>query len=82
MKAYTVILLRPDYLCDDGNFGQDVYVALIPAAADAIDALLQAQQEVFTADLSEGCDPESPDDYALVVTFEGIQQPVQYGWQL
>ena len=78
---FTVVLLRPDYMTSDTPYGQDIYVALIEAN-DCDDAVQAAQQEVFQADRIDGLAPESLDDYALVVMFEGHHVPVLFGWQL
>ena len=80
-NKFTVVLLRPDYITSDTPHGQDIYVALIEAD-DCNDAVRVAQQEVFEADMADGHDPDSPDDYALVVMFEGHHAPVLFGWQL
>ena len=82
MKAkFTVVLLRPDYITSDTPYGQDIYVALIEADGHD-DAVRVAQQEVFKADRKDGLGPDSLDDYALVVMFEGHHSPVLFGWQL
>ena len=78
---FTVVLLRPDYLSTDTPYGQDIYVALIEAD-DCDDAVQVAQQEVFKADCEDGLEPDSLDDYALVVMFEGHNSPVLFGRQL
>jgi hypothetical protein len=80
--AYTVVLLRPEYLGDitQEQYGQDIYVALVTAAniGGAIEA---AQQEVFAADTLDGLAPVDAEDYKLCVMFEGHQDPMCFGWQ-
>jgi len=48
-KKYTVVLLRPDYLCADIPQGQDVYVAHVEAEDEA-QAFKFGQKEVAAAD--------------------------------
>ena len=81
MKKFTVILLRPDYLAADGRFGQDVYVAFVEAE-NAVVAVVPAQREVFEADTADELDPESRDDYALVLVLPGHVKPELWGWEL
>ena len=82
MKKFTVILLRPDYLASDdaGGFGQDVYVAFVEAE-HAMAAVVPAQREVFVADTTDELEPESQDDYALVVVLPGHVKPALWGWE-
>jgi hypothetical protein len=83
MKKYTVILLRPDYLADDdsGGFGQDVYMAFVEANTTR-GAVGRGQRQVFRADTTNGLEPNSPDDYALIVVFPGHITPELWGWEL
>lgn len=87
MKKYTVVLLRPDYLASDdqGGFGQDVYAAHVETISSA-SALAKAQGEAADAayvDASDGPEQSpSPEDYALVVMFDGHHEPTMFGWQL
>lgn len=70
-KSYTVVLVRPDYITDE--FGRDVYVAHVHAR-DEYHAIKVAQREVFRADKKDKMEPNAPEDYALTVLFEGIQE--------
>jgi len=82
-KKYTVVLLRPDYLCADIPQGQDVYVAHVEAEDEA-QAFKFGQKEVAAMD-NEGIDLEDQtpyDDYALSVMFEGHHSPILYGADL
>jgi hypothetical protein len=83
MKLFTVVLLRPDYVADDdaNGFGQDVYVAFVKSRSPK-HALNLAQKEVFKADSKDEREPNDPDDYALIVMFEGHHNPILWGWQL
>ncbi len=84
LKEYTVVLLYPDYLCDEVPYGQEVYVASRIKAVDTSTALAKAQREAFLACLEEeeGNRAEDSEDFALVVMFEGHHNPTLYGWQL
>ena len=83
MKKFTVILLRPDYLASDdaGGFGQDVYVAFVEAK-NVVTAIEFAQDEVFRDDTTDGLDPESRYDYALILVLPGHVKPELWGWEL
>lgn len=80
-KPYTVILVRPDYLCDETAFGQDVYVANV-FAEDEYKAVGIAQAEVFKADKKDGMKPESKEDYAASLVFEDHLEPKLWSWML
>lgn len=80
MNKYTVVLLRPDYLCDEVDYGQGVYVALVEAN-DTTSAIKAAQAEAFAVDLTDALEAASPDDYALCVMFTGHCNAIRYGWQ-
>lgn len=79
LKKYTVVLLRPDYIAEP--YGIDTYTALVEGEGYD-DAIKNAQKEVFKADKRDGMWPSEPDDYALVVMFEGHMTPCLYGWQV
>jgi|GEM_PF-1813505 len=83
MNKYTVVLLRPDYIANSANgagHGIDTYI--VEVEAESINnALLVAQKEVFSSDKKEKLEPNSPDDYALCVMFEGHPRIVLFGWQ-
>ena len=81
MTKFTVVLLRPDYLCEDEPYGQDIYVASV-VAESAKKAVTMARKEVFKADKKDGMEPKSEDDYALCVAFEGHPETTLFGWQL
>lgn len=90
MKSWTVVLLRPQALCDveDEAYGKHVYVALIRDAQDTTEARVKAQQEVYAADcrhlgkrLMNNMDID-PHDYELCVMFRGIHQAAQFGWEV
>lgn len=81
MTTYTIILLRPAYLCDDHTpYGKNIYVAQV-SGSDYHDALMAAQLGVYMADTKDGLEVESPGDYALCVLFEGHHDPKLFGWQ-
>ena len=81
MKDYTIILLRPAYVCDDKTpYGKDIYVAHV-AGSDYHDALMAAQLGAYNADTKDGVEVDSPGDYALCVLFEGRHDPKLFGWQ-
>lgn len=79
LKDYTVVLQRPDYMADPYEF--DIYVFIGRAANDK-EALLKAQQEAFDADTKDGGEPNDPDDYALIVGFEGVCRPTMFSWSV
>lgn len=82
MYNYTVVLLRPDYLCDATGeaYGQDIYVAHV-TGIDARQAIAAAKQQVFEADTRDKLEPNAPNDYALCVMFEGHHHPILFSWQ-
>lgn len=84
MNPYTVVLIRPDTVAE--QYGEDFYVALIEARTPK-HAVTLAQLEVWNADLADGVCSEDdfsvdPEDYALVVLFNGHHQAALFGWQL
>jgi len=76
-KKYTVVLLRPDYLCENSPHGQDVYVAHVEAEDEA-QAFKFGQKDAASADSHQA----PYDDYALSVMFEGHHSPILYGADL
>lgn len=80
---FTVVLLRPDYMCDDVPYGQDTYIGFVEANTIE-NAIKRARNEVLIADRQ--CDNAAPHtkptDYAVNLVFEGHQQPRLFGWQL
>jgi len=84
MKKYTVVLLRPEYYCEDygqgEDYGQDIYVAHVEAETKQ-EAITKAQKEVFRADKKDGLEIEKLTDYKLCVLFSGHAEPAFYGWQ-
>lgn len=83
MTEFTVVLLRPDYLCEvtGEKYGKDIYVALV-TAQDARSALVTAQKEVFAADKEDGMEPSAYKDYELCVMFNGHCDVRYFGWQV
>jgi hypothetical protein len=83
MKKYTVILLRPDYIADEGlgGYGQDIYIGQISAETPE-EAVKEAQAEVYSCDDAGGLEPGDPDDYALLAVFKGHHVPILWGWEL
>ena len=84
MKKYTVVLLRPHYLCnrvDGEKYGTNIYVATRIVAANTVDAVRMAKAEVYSRDRKEIPKPHAPSDYELCVAFEGHHDPVLFGWQ-
>lgn len=84
MRKYTVVLLRPEYLClttDDADYGRNIYVALV-LSKDEYHAVKVAQKEVFEADKRDGLDPEKLEDYLLCVLFANHQEVKLFGWQM
>lgn len=84
-RPYTVVLMRPDYLCEiDGSepFGQNCYVANRLLATGAKAAIALAQKEVSKADKRDGAGPVQSTDYYPLLVFEGHIDPRFYGWQL
>jgi len=80
IQLFTVVLLRPDYLCEE-PYGQDIYVAIGIQAAESCEAVEYAQLEAFSADVEAGIAPRAPEDYALCVAFKGAHEPTLFGWQ-
>lgn len=83
-RDYTVVLRRPDYM--GGACEVEMVTVMcdesVPEAVQALDetrAIEQAKMQRYIDDLQETLEPESPDDYALVVLFAGRQPPLQYG---
>lgn len=79
---YTVVVLRPAYICDKTgeDFGKDTYVALVEA--DGTRAAVElAQAEAFARDQRTELEPRRPQDYSLCIMFEGHHEPTLYGWQ-
>ena len=81
MSRFTVVLLRPDYLCDDVPYGQDVYVALVEAN-NIYEGVMMARREVWENDREDGLEPDSMLDYAMCVAFEGHHDVKLFGWQM
>lgn len=82
MSDYTVVLKRPLQTADL-DVGCDPYICFTQAPS-AREAVGQAQEEVFDADVEDGqLDMEglSPTDYELVVVFEGNCNPALISWQ-
>lgn len=75
MNDYTVVLLFPDYLADD--YGKDTYTALV-TASDIKHAVEVAQREAFDSNK----DSEDPEDFALVLMFQGHHEPCAFSWSL
>ena len=65
MKAFTVILLRPDYVAD--TYGQDTYMTTVLAESRET-ALAKARAEVQDADDTEENDPT---DYFCIAMIAG-----------
>jgi hypothetical protein len=83
MKKYTVVLRRPEYMGPDYNDDDDsIYVAIGVRASGTSAALKLAQAEVFAADKKDKLKPKAPEDYSLIVMFEGAHQPVLYSFQV
>lgn len=83
MKPYTVVLLRPEYLCEHTGeeYGLDAYVARV-SAENYMKALNAAQAEVMEADKKDKLKPLKPEDYKMCVIFNGHHTPVAHGWQV
>lgn len=77
MSLYTVVLLYPDYLCEDTPYGQEVYVAHVEAEGSQ-QAVVRARREAFEANEAA----ISSEDFALCVMFAGHQTVELFGWQL
>lgn len=80
IQYYTVVLVRPDYLADDfaGGYGRDVYIAKVYAKT-LERAIYKAKRQVYKADKKGGLEPDSHDDYAVTVAFEGLPRIAQLG---
>jgi|ERR1700737_478680 len=90
MRSWTVVLLRPQRMCDyqGEEYGKNVYVALIQDAQDTTEARIKAQMEVHAADCRDlgkrvmsNLDV-APRDYGLCVMFRGIHQTARFGWEV
>lgn len=90
MKSWTVVLLRPQALCEsqDMEYGEVPYVALIQDAKDTTEARVKAQMEAYSTDCKDIGKRKmdnmgiAPHHYDLCVMCRGICQPAQYGWQV
>ena len=86
-KDYTVVLLRPDYMCGcrDVDYGQNVYVSFTSGVSREA-ALADAQAEAYGFDQADLDESDrgmgDPDDYALCVMFPGHVTPCMFGWQV
>lgn len=80
---YTVVLLRPEYMCNSTNekYGQNIYVAHVYAANEQ-QAVDEARIQTFNADKAYRAGCENKDDYKLCILFEGYQIPRLFGWQV
>jgi hypothetical protein len=87
---YTVVLLRPKYLCSDVEYGIDTYtaqLALDPSKAFTDDIIWAAREEAYQADRKahrNGDVPRGPKlraDYKVCMIFEGHPKIVLFGWQ-
>src|SRR3954462_6686242 len=79
-KPFTVVLLRPEYVTEE--FGTDVYVAMLPDAKDEYDAVDLAGLGVLKAEKKDKMIPRRPEDYKMVLVFEGIQNPNLFGFSI
>lgn len=67
MTKFTVLLLYPDYLQDNGD---DTYQAWVEA--DTVqEAKEKAQNEVFNQEVDDVDSTESPEDFAVLAVYEG-----------
>lgn len=76
-KAWTVLLLRPDYIADD--YGTDTYMTAVEAVSAAA-AAKAAQTEAYETDHDEAEREEgigSADDYAVLLVIEGDHKDVK-----
>ena len=72
MHPYTVLLLYPEYLNDNGD---ETYLAHVEAA-NPREAVTVARQEVAEAHTSEyGCSLNDPADMAALIVFPGHHTP-------
>lgn len=75
-KAYTVLLLRPDYMAD--SFGQDTYLTCV-VARSPVGALESARAEVIEldhSDVAEFHEYHDPTDYACLLLIEGEHRDI------
>jgi len=79
MNQYTVVLAVPDYIAD--NFGQDTYIASISNVDDPHEAVRLAKQEAATHWEDDGYDVDDPEDFSLLVSFEGLPSTSLHGFQ-
>jgi len=77
MEGYTVILLYPDYLNDDGLATYTSYQSV----KEIPDAIREAKHEAINAQLADGIKFNSIDDFAVLIVFAGECVPVAWGWQ-
>jgi hypothetical protein len=85
---YTVVLVRPAVMGPlsgiDTEIDIDTYVATT-SAASVKDAVEAGQKQVFRADKKDWANvmpPEiKPEDYKMVLVFEGHHLPAAFGWQ-
>lgn len=75
-KAYTVLLLRPDYMAD--SFGTDTFMTCVVArsAADALEAARVEVIELDHEDLAEFYEYHDPTDYACLLLIEGEHRDI------
>jgi hypothetical protein len=66
LDAYTVVLLRPDYIADE--FGKDTYLTVVTTPLGAEHAVALARAEVAKAD---GTNLDCLLDYAVLAVFAG-----------
>jgi hypothetical protein len=72
MHPYTVLLLYPDYLNDNGD---ETYLAHVEAA-DPREAVTAARQQATDANTTErGCSLNNPTDMAALIVFPGHHTP-------
>lgn len=85
MRAYTVVLKRPDYIMEADTDLNPYYTAFIDAADGRDDALLQAQIEAFAFDEKEDLVPEDAAHrsifYDLVIMLHGIAAVAWDKWE-
>lgn len=77
MNKYTTVLLRPDYLQEDGN---DTYTAY-NEALDARHAVKLARLEAQKALKKDALVVRDPLDFALIMCFNGWPPIALYGFQ-
>jgi hypothetical protein len=77
LDAYTVLLLRPDYIADE--FGKDtyLYIAHVTTPLGAEHAVALARAEVAKAD---NADVENLLDYAVLAVFAGAHNDLNEGF--